>query len=215
MRKFFLFCFIPFLCLFCNKSLNAQNKRDLGIQIGTSYYYGEFNENKPLYKPTAAFGAIFRYNYNRFYSIRLSGAFSEIKGESTGYEATNTTISFEKRIINFEAMLEFNFIEFNPMTSHQKKLLAPYANVGIGGIIVDGKVISNLPFSAGIKYTPGKRHTFALEWRFHKAFTDKIDDHSLPSEKSAIIHNNDWISFVSFIYTYRLFDHGQLCPVYK
>lgn len=198
--------------------LNAQNKRDVGFQAGTTYYYGDFNKNQPLYQPSPAIGVIFRYNYNRYYSIRGSLSHGSLKGSYSGNEVlpSITKTSFDVSVTNLEAMIEFNFVEINPNNITHAKQVTPYINIGIGGALISDYITANIPFSAGIKYTPGKRHTLAFEWRFHKTFTDNVDSYNAPYiNRKSIFHNNDWLSFMGIIYTYRLFDHGQLCPVYE
>ncbi|HPD94305.1 MAG: outer membrane beta-barrel protein [Bacteroidales bacterium] len=195
----------------------AQDKRDFGIQAGSSYYYGDFNETMPFYQPSFGFGVIFRYNFNPNYSIRTSAIYTAVKGSfpSDYFLPTLQGASFSKTIISTEVMGEFNFIPFNPINNRSKKF-SPYVNLGIGLAQVGGNYIPHIPFSLGIKYTPGMRHTFALEWRFHKTFTDKIDDYAAPNDgKIPYLHNNDWFSFFGLIYTYRLFNQGNLCPAYK
>lgn len=216
-NQLIFFLYLATLFLFPKHS-QSQDKRDIGFQIGTTYYNGEFNENMPLYQPSPAFGVVFRYNYSRYYSIRASGAFGQVRGSFSGKEfmPNIATASFKKDVVNAEIMLEFNFIEFSPTTSNRHKFIAPYANAGVGGALIENKIYPVFPFSVGLKYTPGKRHTFALEWRFHKTFIDDIDNYETPNNSTkALVHNNDWFSFVGFIYTYRLYNHGQTCPVYK
>ncbi|MGE0077054.1 MAG: DUF6089 family protein [Bacteroidales bacterium] len=194
----------------------SQDKRDIGIQLGGTYYYGDFNETKPLSNPSVGFGVIFRYSFNNHYSLRLSALYSSISGSYTNNRylpATNNN-SFSKSFLNGEVMGEFNFIAFNPINNKGK--LTPYVNLGLGISQIGGSIVPSIPFGIGLKFASGRRHTIALEWQFHKTFTDEIDDYSAPNDgNSVIMHNNDWVSFIGFIYTYRLFNNNNTCPVYK
>ncbi|KAB2869736.1 MAG: outer membrane beta-barrel protein [Bacteroidales bacterium] len=199
-------------------SINAQDKRDIGLQLGGTYYYGDFNERTPLYKPSFSLGVIFRYNINNYYSLRGSAIYGKVAGSynSSSYLPNLTTSqSFSKTLLGFEVMGEFNFLNFNP-TNERKGKFSPFVNLGIGISQIGGGFFANIPFSIGMKYTPGQRHTVSIEWRFHKTFTDKIDEYSAPVDnRKVFIHNNDWVSFAGVIYTYRLFNNNNICPVYK
>lgn len=194
----------------------AQDKRDFGIQAGATYYYGEFNEVMPLYSPSFAMGVIFRYNINQNYSIRASAIYATVSGTSSSSSIIpDPGISFSKNIIGAEAMGEFNFFPLNPTNSRKAKL-SPYVNAGVGIAQMGTSLIFHIPFGGGLKFTPGQRHTFALEWRFHKTFNDKIDDYSSPNDgRKPFLHNNDWFSFIGLIYTYRIPNNSYICPAYK
>ena len=199
------------------QKIYAQDKRDVGIQLGGTYYYGDFNENAPFYKPSFGLGVIFRYNLNNYYSLRASALYGNISGSYTGnaYLPSVTKSGFSKTFLNAEFMAEFNFVSFNPITDRKGKL-SPFVNLGIGVSQIGGTIIPNIPFGLGLKYTSGQRHTLALEWQFHKTFSDNIDNYSAPNDgKSVFIHNNDWTSFIGLIYTYRLYNNGETCPAYK
>lgn len=209
--------FLLLLTLF-NTNNYAQDKRDIGLQLGGTYYYGDFNERTPLYQPSFSLGVIFRYNINNFYSLRGSANYSKIQGSynSTSYlPNVNTEQSFSKALLGFEVMGEFNFLNFNPI-SERKGKFSPFVNLGIGVSQIGGNFFANIPFGIGMKYTPGQRHTISIEWRLHKTFTDKIDGYTAPTDnRTALAHNKDWVSFAGIIYTYRLFNNNNICPVYK
>jgi len=203
------------VCMGVNSG-NSQDKRDFGIQAGATYYYGEFNESIPLYSPSFAMGVIFRHNINNNYSIRASAIYATVKGSSTSANIIpDPNINFSKSIIGVEAMGEFNFFSFNP-TNTRKPKLSPYVNAGVGVAQMGTSYFLHIPFGGGLKFTPGQRHTFALEWRLHKTFNDTIDDYSSPDDgRKPFLHNNDWFSFIGLIYTYRIPNNSYLCPAYK
>ncbi len=205
-----------FALIFFAQITYSQDKRDIGLQLGSTYYYGDFNENQPLNSPSVGFGVLFRYNINNHYSIRASALYSNISGSypTDKYLPDVAKSSFSKQYIDAKIMGEFNFIPFNPINV-RKGNLSPFVNLGIGIQQIGGTFVPAIPFGAGLKFSPGGRHTFALEWQFHKTFTDKIDDYTPPTDgKSVIMHNNDWVSFIGLTYTYRLFN-SNICPVYK
>lgn len=212
-RKFFLI--ISILTLFVC-SVKSQERRDVGIQAGGSYYMGDYNQGTPLYQPSPAFGLIFRYNLNKYYSLRLSASYSGLKGSysSLNQYLPGVTGSFSKQLIESEGLCEINFMSFN--TRHlNKDNLSPYVILGIGGAYIGGEITPQFPFGVGVKYCPISRITIGWEWRFCKTFSDNIDNYSNVYDGSkAIIHNNDWFSFVGLFVTFRLYNNNNTCPVY-
>lgn len=195
----------------------SQERKDLGIQVGGSYYIGDYNYGKPLYQTSPSVGLIFRYNINYYYSIRLSGNYSMLKGSYSTFNSylPGITGSFSKQLIESEALFELNFMSFN--TKHLKKSnFAPYVLFGVGGAYIGGEVLPQLPFGLGIKYCPMSRFTIGWEWRLSKTFTDNIDDYNNVYDGSkAIFHNNDWYSFFGLFITYRFHNNKFTCPVYE
>lgn len=209
--------FFIILLLTTSITAHSQDKRDIGLQVGGTYYYGDFNESKPMYNSSASLGVLFRYNINNHYSIRASALYGRIAGNYTeiSYLPGVTASSFSKSLLDAQIMGEFNFINFNPVNTRKVKI-SPFVNLGFGVSQIGGSITPNIPFGLGFKITPGQRHTISCEWRFHKTFTDFIDNYSAPKDKrSVFIHNNDWISFMGVTYTYRLFNNNNICPVYK
>ena len=216
-RKYYI---IAMYLTTCALTLSAQNKLDVGLHVGASYYYGEFNENMPLYKPSLAFGAIFRHNMTEYYALRGSLTIGRLNGQCPANMLLPKAPggAFSKALLSAELMLEFNFFPLNPASLKPRRALSPYINVGAGVALVQTKVVPSVPFGGGLKFRPGNRHTFALEWLFHKTFTDTaIDGYEPPGEGGhALLHNNDWFSTISLIYTYRLpGGNNSVCPVYQ
>ena len=212
-KKFFL---VISILIFFGSSIKSQERRDVGIQAGGSYYMGDYNQGVPLYQPSPSLGVIFRYNLNKYYSLRLSGNYSGLRGNysSLNQYLPGITGSFSKRVIEFDGLCEMNFMSFN--TRHLKKdNFSPYVILGIGGAYIDGEIIPQLPFGIGMKYCPLSRITVGWEWRLCKTFNDKIDGYANVYDGSkAIFHNNDWFSFVGLFITFRLYNYNNTCPVY-
>jgi len=185
------------------------------LTLGGNYYYGDFNESLPLQSPALGIGVIFRYNFDKHYSIRASAQYGSISGSYNGnyYLPGTFPSTFSKSYLDAQIMGEFNFLSFSPIGERKKKI-TPFVNLGIGISQVGGAFIPNLPFGIGVKYTPIQRHTVAIEWRFQKTMVDNIDNY-MPLNSNAIIHNNDWLAFVGLTYTYRLYNNSEICPVYK
>ncbi len=206
----FLIIFLSYLC-------ESQERRDIGIQAGGSYYMGDYNQGTPLYQPSPALGVMFRYNLNKYYSLRVSGSYSGLKGSysSLNQYLPGVTGSFSKQLVEFDGLCEINFMSFN--TRHlNKDNFSPYVILGIGGAYIGGAIIPQLPFGIGMKYCPISRITVGWEWRLCKTFSDKVDGYENVYDGSkAIFHNNDWFSFVGLFVTFRLYDYNDTCPVYQ
>lgn len=211
-----LFFLLPLFLLF-SSLCKSQERRDLGIQAGGSYYMGDYNQGTPLYQPSPSIGAIFRYNLNKYYSLRISANYGGLKGS---YSSLNQYLpgspgSFSKQLFESEGLCEINFMSFN--TKHLKKdNFSPYVILGIGGAYVGGEIIPDFPFGVGVKYCPISRITVGWEWKLCKTFNDNIDGYQNVYDGSkAIVHNNDWFSFVGLFITFRLYNKNDTCPVYK
>ncbi len=198
-------------------SIKSQERKDLGIQFGGSYYMGDYNQGTPLYQPSPSVGVIYRYNLNKYYSLRISASHGTLKGSysSLNQYLPGVTGSFSKQLIETEGLCEINFMSFN--TRHLKKdNFSPYVILGIGGAYIDGEILPHFPFGVGIKYCPISRITIGWEWRLSKTFNDNIDNYKNVYDGSqAIFHNNDWFSFVGLFITFRLYNNNKTCPVYQ
>jgi len=207
---------ISLIIIFCS-SVVSQERKDVGIQAGCSYYMGDYNQGVPLYQPSPALGVVFRYNLNKYYSLRFSANYSGLKGS---YSSLNQYLpgepnSFSKQLFESEGLCEINFMSFN--TRHLKKdNFSPYVILGLGGAYIGGEIIPQIPFGVGLKYCPISRITIGWEWRLCKTFNDRIDGYENVYDGSkAIFHNNDWFSFTGLFVTFRLYNRGSTCPVYQ
>ena len=216
MVRSFLFFLLTY-CIFCNIKTFSQERKDLGVQAGAAYYVGDFNQGRPLYHPYPSIGAIYRYNLNRFYSLRLSASYGGLKGIYSAGSSylPNANSSFSKQLIEIKFLGEANFLSFSTVDSKRDKF-APYVTLGLGCAYLGGEIVPNIPFGVGVKYCPLPRLTVGFEWRLHKTFSDKIDNYqNIFDGTKAIFHNNDWFSFMGLFITFRLYNYGNTCPVYK
>ncbi len=216
MIKRFLLLII-FLSFYCFEHTYSQEKKDLGVQLGASYYAGDYNQGKILYQPLPAFGIVYRYNLNTFYTLRASATYGVLRGNYSSFNhyLPNLPNSFTKQIIETEIIGEANFLTFSTKNA-KKDVFSPYVILGFGGAYIGGEIIPNIPFGVGLKYCPIPRITVGFEWRLHKTFSDKIDNYQNVFDGSkAIFHNNDWFSFMGLFITFRLYNYDNTCPAYK
>ena len=204
-----------FLIMLCLASF-SQEKNDLGIITGTSYYFGDLNLGTQFYQPSPAIGFIFRNNRSDMFSLRFSGMLGSLKGSAPqNYYLPNSPSNFSTKLFSLEATCEIGFLPFHTFFSQSRKF-SPYVVLGTGLAYSNGYFIPNIPFGIGAKYSPANRWTIGLEWRLHKTFFDEIDGYqNVTSSPRSFAHNNDWFGVAGFFVTYRLINKGAVCPAYK
>ena len=217
-RKLFIFISIFLsIILSINGLVFSQERKDIGIQAGGTYYIGDYNVSKPLFQPSPGIGLIYRYNTSKYFSLRASAYYGSLKGSHSisNQYLPGPTGSFSKQLIEADGVCEINFMSFN--TKHlNKDNFTPYVVVGMGIAYIGGEIIPHLPFGAGIKYCPASRLTVGVEWKLSKTFNDNIDNYlGVYDGSKPILHNNDWFSFVGLFITFRLYNYGNTCPVYQ
>ena len=195
----------------------SQNKVDLGLRLGASYYIGDYNESIPFASPNLAGGVVVKYNFNDYYSARIGvngGNFTGNHNSSVGYLPAEGG-SFSSVIIDGCAAFEANFLPYDPLAFKGKRF-SPFISVGVGASYGAGSIKPVLPMSVGIKYRPSFRWTIGAEWTLTKTFSDNIDGYTnLSDQKNSIIHNNDWYSVAGLFITFRLLNNRIVCPVYQ
>jgi hypothetical protein len=195
----------------------SQEKRDIGLYGGTTYYIGDFNPGTPFYQPLPSGGVLFRYNSSNYYSFRLSLGIGAIQGSHnpSKYYLPGTPAPFSSQVISGEGVVEIGFLPFDTRSTKLKKM-SPYIVAGIGASSVSGSILPNVPMGAGVKYAFGNRLSLSVEWRFHKTFSDMLDGYTNIDESGRpIVHNNDWYSFGGVHIMYRLYNKKAICPVYR
>lgn len=214
--KFFL---LGLVTIFSSLFTFSQERNDIGLLAGTSYYMGDFNLGTQFYQPSPALGVLFRHNLNKFYSLKLSGTHGYVNGShnpSNHYlplMPNSNFNSFSKQLIDINGAVEIGFRSFGTRSADAHSI-SPYVTVGIGVAFIDRDILVNIPFGIGLKYTPFNRWTFGAEWRLHKTFTDDIDHYSTHTTQRFRIHNFDWVGIGGLFVSYRLVRKGAICPAY-
>ena len=203
--------------LFLSSLSFSQERKDVGIQAGGSYYIGDYNLSKLLYQPSPGIGVIYRYNSSKYFSLRASAFYGGLKGDYTSLNQylPGSTGSFSKQLIEADGLIEINFKSFN--TKHlNKDNFAPYVIVGLGMAYVGGELFPHFPFGVGLKYCPAPRLTIGCEWKLSKTVNDNIDNYkNVFDGTTPTLHNNDWFSFAGLFITFRLYNYKNTCPVYQ
>jgi hypothetical protein len=179
----------------------SQATFEVGPYAGVSYYLGDLNPGKHYQFPQIAYGAVIRYNFDLRWTVKLSGFYGKVKGQSAGSTfLPGNGLSFSSNITDISATAEFNFLDY--FTGSHREYFTPYIFAGVGVFWfnpeANGRSLreagtegqnSNyegrkpyattalgLPFGVGVKYSLSKRICIALFWEMHKTFTDYIDD---------------------------------------
>lgn len=120
MRKMSWLLRLTMICavLFSYQAVDAQGIMkgwEVGPWGGVSYYFGDLNTNYRLNRPNAAGGIMARYNFNDRLAFSLSGNFGTVEAYDSDSENPfefNRNLSFESRIWDGTALIDFNFLPY-------------------------------------------------------------------------------------------------------
>ncbi len=184
---------------------SAQDRLELGLMAGGSYYLGDMNPSQQfkMTRPAAAFFG--RYMANDRIAFRGQVGYFAIEGryddKSTDiyssavapsgakFEEGQTEVvrplncEFKNGLIDVSFLGEFNFLSFDHMFRKEQTRFSPYLALGLGCTAyshykADAKkrqFVLSLPFGFGVKYKVNKFLRLGLEWTFHKTFTDEFE----------------------------------------
>jgi len=200
----------------------SQRKGDMGIFGGASYYMGEINPSRHMYKPLPAVGGFYRYNFNQRNSLRFHAIYGSLRGDDLDF--TNDfqqarQWNFETSFLEFAVNTEFNFFPYQ--YGKRKDRITPYVTGGLGYNFVfssanRGTTDLVLTYGAGLKFSVSKRISAGGEWSFRKTFNDYLDGHANPGPDNTVFyHNNDWYSIVGIFVTYKFLGYLLDCPAYE
>ena len=99
----------------CALSLNAQKGNEIGVNVGTSTYFGDLNTNFNLSSPGIAIGVLARRNFNErisaFAGLKYGKISADDKNSNNFYERSRN-LSFSSNIFDLHFGLEFNFFPY-------------------------------------------------------------------------------------------------------
>ncbi len=170
---------VIFSLLLCFFATQAQKSADLGVRIGAAVYWGDLENVDYTKQITPLYGVLGRWNFNKRMSIRGQLVSGNLKSEGTFpgvnlaepstritvndangipmelyLKKTNDSYNFFRSIQTFEAIFEFNFMDYQ-MGSLKKDRFTPFLSLGLGGfysrsprrgtLILEPQV-TNIPF---------------------------------------------------------------------
>lgn len=202
-----LYLHILLFLLVINTSLLSQQKRrnfrqhELGILLGGSYYIGDLNTSKQFNSSQPAAGVFYRFTPNYRYAFRAGVNFGSIMGDdsqSENEDQIQRNLNFKSDIIEFNAIAEFNFLEYR--ISNDKYKFTSYLFLGLdvfsfkpraqmGNLWIDLQPLRTegqtkgykltqmaIPFGVGAKMNVTKQVGIGIEWGPRRTFTDFLDD---------------------------------------
>lgn len=183
----------------------AQDRLELGLMAGGSYYLGEMNPSQQfkMTRPAAAFfgrymsndriairGQVGYYGTAGKYDSKSPDVYSSAVAPSGGGFTEGQTevvrpldIEFENGLIDVSCLGEFNFLSFDHMFRKDQTRFTPYLALGLGCTAYSHyragakkrQFVLSLPFGFGAKYKLNKLLRLGVEWTFHKTFTDDLE----------------------------------------
>lgn len=219
-NPFFLVIFFMTFLFLTSFNLTGQEKSDIGIFTGTSYYMGDINPSVHYKFPTFALGPIYRYNFNLRNSVRGHVIYHGLRGNDPAYNglvSPGGSTEFDAKFVNLGLDWEFNWEPYR--TANRKTKSSPYVFAGIGyglNIIPSGLTKShvNIPFGIGYKINLGRWLSGGIEASARKTFTDYVDDGTINGEADVLapFGNDDWYFFTGVFVTYKFLKFWEDCP---
>lgn len=183
----------------------AQDRLELGLMAGGSYYLGDMNPSQQfkMTRPAAAFfgrymasdrvafrGQVGYYGTAGKYDSKSPDVYSSAVAPSGGGFTEGQTevvrpldLEFKNGLIDVSFLGEFNFLSFDHMFRKEQTRFTPYLALGLGCTAYSHykagakkrQFVLSLPFGFGAKYKVNKLLRLGLEWTFHKTFTDDLE----------------------------------------
>ncbi|MBR6250019.1 MAG: outer membrane beta-barrel protein [Bacteroidales bacterium] len=152
-RKNFVVAIVTVLAVMQTSIAMAQDKLELGLFGGVSYYMGDLNPSQQFLKPRPAIGFIGRYTISDRTAVKLNVIGGGIAGKypkqgdvyknsegitTTRVDANGNTIitrdstyNFDRTIVDIGLMGEFNFMSFDHQFLKEQSRFTPYITIGI------------------------------------------------------------------------------------
>ena len=204
--RFFIFRFLLFTLLLLSLNSFCQPGAEIGMIGGGGYYVGEYNPSAPFKGTKNYFGALYRYNLNDRFALRLNVGFSKIglqKVEWPGEE--NFPREFRTSVRDICGLVEFNFRSFLVPKTDKSSLWSPYLYSGIGFFTANDEGGITIPLGVGVKFNLYGNLSCGVEWGCRKLFTDKIDglEDAWETGETNFIFNKDCFFVFGVTLTYR------------
>lgn len=130
-------------------SIFRVDRTELGVGLGTTFYFGDYNEFIPFVEPRYYATVLHRYSFNLLYSLRTSISFGNIAGNSINYEGympyyyikyydpnKKPIVYFSRNFIDFNTGIELGFNPFEPVSHRLGERFTPYLFLGLGVTIL-------------------------------------------------------------------------------
>ncbi|GHV68584.1 hypothetical protein FACS1894199_16040 [Bacteroidia bacterium] len=201
---------------------HSQPGAEVGLTAGMSYYLGEYNPTGHFKYMQNYYGGLYRVNLNDRYALRVNGILSNIKVEKMGEvggvggvgevgdrgnrgDGVSIPTSFQRSVLEFSALLEFNFLSFMVPKVEHSSLWSPYLYAGVGALIPDNEVTISIPVGIGMKMNVWRQFSISAEWGGRKLFTDRLDglEDMWHTGETNFMFNKDWFFTGGITIVYR------------
>jgi hypothetical protein len=121
-------CFSPVLALGQKKEPITH---DIGLFGGVSYYIGDINPTRHLYRPKPVYGAFYRLNLNKRFALRAGFNYAKVEAYDKDFSdpaQKERNLDFKSNIYEGHFIGEFNYKEFQ--IGNPKFRFTPYTFVG-------------------------------------------------------------------------------------
>ncbi|MFK7004047.1 hypothetical protein BWK63_07040 [Flavobacterium covae] len=211
-------------------SQNHAQLHEIGVFGGGSNYVGDIGSTYFISPKDPAFGLIYKWNKSKRHAWRFSAMTSSISDEDSRSDHTarkERGYSFQNKISELSAGLEFNFFDFN---LHENNfIITPYIHSGLSYFnyknlyfkdnIATSKQSSwafAIPMTIGIKMKITNKIILGLETRFNYTFIDDLDgslpkDNTLKNLSFGNTNSNDWYTFKGATLTYTFGQNPCYC----
>lgn len=222
------------LLLLASQLSRAQKTAEFGLLLGRAYYLGEINPETHWGNGVGNFsyGAIFRYNLNDRYSLKLNLNRTELSGDDEAADLLfnlDRKAAFDTKLTELSGSIEFNFLPYK--IGKRDRAFSPYLFTGFSYFWYNpSTTISGSPaigseggrgrglaflFGPGLKLNIGRKMSLNLEWGFRKTPTDQLD--GLPNRQFDLFesgknYDNDWYVISAFMLTYKITKESA-CPM--
>lgn len=188
------------ICFTIISSVKAQ-KLDIGLSLGTSYYFGDVVNEFTTSAFGQSFGGFVRYRLGGHVALKGQAGYVKIQGDdqySSSDWQKERNWSFQTTIIESSLQLEYNFIEDRNKGRRFANPFIPYAFAGVGfmsfnpqadymGTMLDlapltlsGKTYSTsaiiVPFGLGMRYYIMRNLQLGIELGARYTTTSYLDD---------------------------------------
>ncbi|MDR2383334.1 MAG: hypothetical protein LBD76_05560 [Prevotellaceae bacterium] len=131
-------------------SIFRVDRTELGLGLGTTFYFGDFNEFMPFVEPRYYGSVLHRFYFNLLYALRTSISFGNIAGNTKNYAGAmpfydikypygpsgRPTVYFNRNFIDFNTGIELGFRPLEPVEHRINERFTPYLFIGVGVTIL-------------------------------------------------------------------------------
>ena len=175
---------------------------EFGFWAGSNNVVSDIGNESLLLPDGYTASGFYRWNMNPWMSLRIQGGFSQwsvkdARSHSSGrrlraWESDGSTI-------DAKILWEYDFLPLNPYKRPLHILMTPYVVAGGGvyftrarsGAIPVNKLVGELPFGMGIKFSLSRRIKLNLELLAHYGFGDDLEA-SASRDAGPVVMTNRW-----------------------